>query len=60
MSQSGLYRVVATRQDGTRVILATHLTKDRAEAIVNALSGVSAFAEIHVEPQPTDEANSRN
>ena len=55
----GLYRVVATRQDGTRVILATNLTHDRAQAIVDSLSGVSAFADIHCEPQPPDEARGR-
>jgi hypothetical protein len=54
-----LYRVVAIRPDGTRVILATNLTKDRAQAIVDSLSGVSAFAEIHCEPQPPDEASGR-
>jgi hypothetical protein len=38
-----LYRVVATRNDGTTIVLASNLTKDRAQAIIDALSGVSAF-----------------
>jgi len=47
-----LYCVVAIRTNGVRVTLATHLSKDRAEAIVEALSDVSAFLTLHIEPQP--------
>ena len=49
---NGLYRVVATRSDGTQVVLATRLRQDRAAAIVDALSGVSAFSSIRLEAEP--------
>jgi hypothetical protein len=59
MEPTDLYRVVAIRHDGTRVILTTRLTKDRANAIVDSLSGVSSFADIYTEPQPPDGASTQ-
>ncbi len=49
-SHDGLYRVVAIRNDGTRVVLATGLRFDRARAIVDALSDVVAFSRLDIEP----------
>jgi hypothetical protein len=56
-----LYRVVAVRSDGTRVVLASNLRSDRARAIVDALSDVSAFCSLEIEPEsghcpPADDA----
>ena len=53
-SRDDRYRVVAVRSDGTRVVLAAKLRIDRATAIVDALSDVSAFSRLDIEP---DSAN---
>ncbi len=53
-SRSDLYRVVAIRSDGTRVVLASNLRLDRARAIVDALSDVAAFSKIDIEREPAD------
>lgn len=45
------YRVVGVHADGTRVILAEHLTEARAEAVRQALLDPKAFREIRVEPE---------
>jgi hypothetical protein len=58
MAQNALFCVVAIRPDGTRIILARNLTKDRAQAIVDSLSGVSAFADLYIEPQIKHNAGS--
>ena len=56
---SDLYRVVATRHDGTTIVLVTHLANDRARAVVDALSPVSAFRAIEIqrEPEPKPAGN---
>lgn len=46
-----LYRVVAVRSDKTEVVLATHLNRERAEAVAAALRDSDAFSEIRAEPQ---------
>ena len=58
-STSGLYCVIAIRNDGTRVVLAVNLTKERAQAVIDALSPVSAFKamEIQIEPIPHPASN---
>jgi hypothetical protein len=50
--RGALYRVVATRNDGTKIVLAANLRKDRAQAIIDALTGVSAFKAMQSEPEP--------
>ncbi len=57
--RGALYRVVATRNDGTTIVLASNLTRDRAQAIIDALGGVSAFRamEVQREPAPNPVAN---
>jgi hypothetical protein len=47
--RGALYRVVATRNDGTAIVLASNLTRDRAQAIIDALAGVSAFKAMRLE-----------
>ena len=51
-SRDDLYRVVAVRSDGTRVVLVTNLPLDRARAIVHTLSDVAAFSKLEIERQP--------
>ncbi len=46
-----IYRVVGVQADGTRVILAEHLTEARAQAVRQALLDPKAFREICVEPE---------
>ena len=53
-SRADLYRVVAVRSDGTRVVLVTNLSIDRARAIVDTLSDVAAFSKLEIERQPVD------
>jgi hypothetical protein len=50
--RGALYRVVATRNDGTTIVLASNLTKERAQAIIDALGGVSAFKAMHLQREP--------
>jgi hypothetical protein len=50
--RGSLYRVVATRNDGTTIVLASNLTRDRAQAIIDALGGVSAFKAMEFEREP--------
>jgi len=50
--RGALYRVIATRNDGTMIVLASNLIKDRAQAIVDALAGVSAFRSMQLEREP--------
>ena len=51
VAASVLYRVVAIRPDGAQVILVTDLTKERAQAIVDALHDVSAFSDLRIEAE---------
>ncbi len=47
-----LYRVVGVLDDGKRLVLVTHITMDRAQALIDALDGISAFRSALIEPQP--------
>lgn len=52
MFKAVLYRVVGIRDDGKRLVLVTHITMDRAQSLIDALDGISAFRETVIEPQP--------
>jgi hypothetical protein len=53
-SREDQYRVVATRGDGTQVVLARGLRIDRAKAIVEALADVSAFSKLEIARDSAD------
>ncbi len=50
-SSPSTYRVIGVRTDKTRVDLGKGLTMDRARAVLKALSGTNAFAELLIEPE---------
>jgi len=43
-----LRRVVLVEENGTRVVLATHVSPERAQAIVDALRGVCTFKSVEI------------
>ena len=45
-----LYRIVGIQNDGTRVVLATHLRMDKAREIIDALRG--AFSSVQIDLRP--------
>jgi hypothetical protein len=56
-SSDDRYRVVAIRSDGTQVVLATELRIDRARALVDALSDVSAFSKLEIQRESAGPAD---